>query len=383
MYKKYLQFIAVFLLTFQVQAELPKDELGKIETLPAEYPDSWVFVNDVSFMHMSSGKYIVMDINGETMKDYYKGIINTSFIGFFANALSKPEVYVLDNYYSRGARGTRTDVITIYNKRTLSPIDEVVITDGKRAEMLPSKYTMRLIDNDNFLLFYKFSPATSIGVMDTNKRKIVNNIQLPSCAGVYPTGKRGFSSICGDGSMVSYQLDKKGQVTSTERVPKFFSVDDDALFEKPAIISNVAYFPTFTGNIQEIDLSGMVAKPGKKWSLTSAAEKKDNWRPGGAWPAGTANNDLYVLMHKEGYEGSHKDPGSEIWVYDISKKKRTKRIELKLPSIAFDITRGDSPKIISTNVEMALEIYDATTGKHVRTIDDFYRAGPLLVYASP
>ena len=387
-YHRLLSGMGGVLLAFAVGAEsgvgaLPHDELGEVETLPAVYPESWVFAHDVSFMHMSSGKFILLDIEGGTMKDYYKGMVNSSFIGFFASARSKPEFYVMDNFYSRGWRGERVDVITVYDKRTLSPVDEVLLKDGKRAEMLPSKYTMRLIDNDRLLLFYKFSPATSVGVMDTVKRKIVNDIALPTCAGVYPTGERGFSSLCGDGSMVSWQLSKNGKVKSSERVAKFFNVDDDALFEKPALVGGIAYFPTFSGNIQEIDLSAATAKPGPKWALASAAEQAAGWRPGGAWPAAAAGDWIYVLMHENGYEGSHKDPGGEIWVYDTKSKQRRQRIALQSPAIALDITAGSKPRIITTNVEMALEIYDAVSGEHIRTIDDFYRAGPLLVYASP
>ena len=387
-YHRLLSGMVGALLAVAVGAEsgvgaLPSDELGEVETLPAVYPESWVFVHDVSFMHMSSGKFILLDIEGGTMRDYYKGMVNSSFIGFFASARSKPEFYVMDNFYSRGWRGERVDVITVYDKRTLSPVDEVLLKKGKRAEMLPSKYTMRLIDNDRLLLFYKFSPATSVGVMDTVKRKIVNDIALPTCAGVYPTGERGFSSLCGDGSMVSWQLSKNGKVKSSERVAKFFNVDDDALFEKPALVGGIAYFPTFSGNIQEIDLSAAIAKPGPKWALASAAEQAAGWRPGGAWPAAAAGDRIYVLMHENGYEGSHKDPGGEIWVYDTNSKQRRQRIALQSPAIALDITTGDKPRIITTNVEMALEIYDAVSGEHIRTIDDFYRAGPLLVYASP
>ena len=374
-------------LVFPAAAELPRDELGQVETLPAVYPDSWVFAHDVSFMHMSSGKFILLDIDGETLREYYKGMVNSSYIGFFAVARSKPEFYVLDNFYSRGWRGERVDVITVYDKRTLAPLDEVLVKDGKRAEMLPSKHVMRLIDDDRLLLFYKFSPATSVGVMDTSKRKIAATIPLPSCAGVYPTGERGFSALCGDGSMMSWRLRENGKVKSSERVPRFFNVDEDALFEKPAIVEagggRMAYFPTFLGNMQEIDLSATVAKPGAKWALTNEAERAAGWRPGGAWPAAAAGDSIYLLMHKDGGEGSHKNPGSEIWVYDTRSKQRRQRIVLQSPAIALDITAGDTPRIVTTNVEMALEIYDALSGEHLRTMDDFYRAGPLLVYASP
>lgn len=119
------------------------------------------------------------------------------------------------------------------------------------------------------------------------------------------------------------------------------------------------------------------------WDLVTGKDSGGKWRPGGAWPAAQSGGNLYVLMHENGYEGSHKDPGSEIWVYDVSSKKRINRITLKMPAIAFDISTGKNPRIITTNIEMGLEIYSAGTGEHIRNIDDFYRAGPLLVYASP
>ena len=48
----------------------------------------------------------------------------------------------------------------------------------------------------------------------------------------------------------------------------------------------------------------------------------------------------------------------------------------------FDITMGDAPKIVTTNIEMKLEVYDARSGEHINTIADFYHNWPLLVYAS-
>ena len=384
MFRQLLRLVLLSGITLAASAELARDELGKVETLPLPYPNDWVIVHDVAFDHMSLGKFIVMDINGKKISEFFKGSFDGGNLAAFAQASKKPEMYVLEHYYDRGNRGNRTDLVTIYDKATLMPVDEIVLTGPKRAEMLVSKFIISLINDEKFLLLYNFTPATFVTVIDLVKREVVNEVQLPTCAGIYPTGKRGFSSICSDASMISFQLDKNGKVAKQSKIDPFFDIEKDALFERPAIIDGVGYFPSFAGNVQEIDLQGDAAEPGEKWSLLGTEDKSKNWRPGGAWLAATDSaKRLYVMMHENGGEGSHDDPGSEIWVFDTGRKARVNRIPLTLPAIAFDITAGDSPKIVATNVEMNLEVYDAASGEHVNTIKDFYHSWPLLVYASP
>ena len=385
MFRQLLRLVLFLLVVQSASADLPNDTAGKVETLPVPYPDDWVIVHDVAFDHMSIGRFMVMDINGGDIKDFFKGSFNGGFISAFTQGLNKPEMYVLEHYYDRGTRGNRTEVLTIYDKATLNPVDEIILDDPKlkRAEILVSKFVISLIDNERFLLFYSFTPGTFVTVVDLEKRKVVNGVPLPTCAGIYPTGKRGFSSLCGNGSMVSFQLDEDGQVTGQDKIEPFFDVDEDALFERPAIIGGTGYFPSFQGDVQEIDLSGPAARLGEKWSLLNEADREQNWRPGGAWLAATdSTGRFYVMMHENGEEGSHDYPGSEIWVFDIAAKTRVNRIPLTLPAIAFDITMGDAPKIVTTNIEMSLEVYDARSGEHVNTIADFYHNWPLLVYAS-
>ena len=385
MLKQFLRFMLLLGMTQSALADLPIDKPGRIETLPVPYPNDWVIVHDVAFDHMSVGRFMVLDINGGDIKDFFKGSFNGGFIAAFTQALDKPEMYVLEHYYDRGTRGNRTDVLTIYDRATLEPVDEIILDDPKlkRAEILVSKFVISLIDDERFLLFYSFTPGTFVTVIDLEKREVVNGVPLPTCAGIYPTGKRGFSSLCGNGSMVSFQLDEDGQVTEQGKIEPFFDVDKDALFERPAIIGGTGYFPSFSGAVQEIDLSGAAASLGEQWSLLNDEDREQNWRPGGAWLAATdSTGRLYVMMHENGEEGSHDYPGSEIWVFDPDSKTRVQRIPLTLPAIAFDITMGDAPKIVTTNIEMSLEVYDALSGEHLNTIADFYHNWPLLVYAS-
>ena len=385
MLKQILRFVLFLGIAHSAMADLPNDAAGKVETLPVPYPNDWVIVHDIAFDHMSIGRFMVLDINGGDIKDYFKGSFNGGFIAAFTQALKKPEMYVLEHYYDRGTRGNRTDVLTIYDRATLLPVDEIILDDPKlkRAEILVSKYVISLIDDERFLLFYSFTPGTFVTVVDLEKREVVNGVPLPTCAGIFPTGERGFSSLCGNGSMVSYQLDEDGQVMGQGKIEPFFDVDEDALFERPALIGGTGYFPSFSGAVQEIDLSGSAAVLGEKWSLLNEEDKEQNWRPGGAWLTATDNTGrFYVMMHADGEEGSHDYPGSEIWVFDTATKSRVQRIVLTLPAIAFDITMGDAPKIVTTNIEMSLEVYDARSGEHVNTIGDFYHNWPLLVYAS-
>ena len=385
MLKQLLRLVLFLSIVHTALADLPNDEAGKVETLPVPYPNDWVIVHDIAFDHMSVGRFMVLDTNGGDIKDFFKGSFNGGFIAAFTQALKKPEMYVLEHYYDRGTRGNRTDVLTIYDRATLLPVDEIILDDPKlkRAEILVSKFVISLIDDERFLLFYSFTPGTFVTVIDLEKREVVNGVPLPTCAGIFPTGESGFSSLCGNGSMVSYQLDEDGQVTEQGKIEPFFDVDEDALFERPAIIGGTGYFPSFSGAVQEIDLSGAAAVLGEKWNLLNEEDRTQNWRPGGAWLTATdSTGRLYVMMHADGGEGSHDNPGSEIWVFDTASKARVQRIALTLPAIAFDITMGDAPKIVTTNIEMKLEVYDARSGEHLNTIADFYHNWPLLVYAS-
>ena len=385
MLRQLLRLSVLYCIGQAALADLPNDEPGHVQTLPAPYPENWVIVHDIAFDHMSLGRFMVMDTDGGDLKDYFKGTFNGGFIAAFTQALNKPELYVLEHYYDRGTRGNRTDVVTVYDKATLAPIDEIILDDPKlkRAEILVSKFVISLIDNERFLLFYSFTPGTFVTVVDLEKREVVNGVPLPTCAGIYPTGARGFSSLCGNGSMVSFQLDENGQVTEQGKIEPFFDVDEDALFERPALIGGTGYFPSYQGKVQEIDLTGAGAGLGGQWSLLNEEDRQHNWRPGGAWlAAADSAGRLYVLMHPDGGEGSHDNPGTEIWVFDTAAQARVQRIPLALPAIAFDITRGDAPRIVTTNIEMNLEVYDARSGEQLNTIADFYHNWPLLVYAS-
>ncbi|MEZ5500250.1 MAG: amine dehydrogenase large subunit [Steroidobacteraceae bacterium] len=364
------------------RSELPTDTLGQVETLPATYPPHWVLAQDSAFFHLIDGRVVVLDLDADSAQARYKGMFNTSLIAPFAQAVSRPEMYSADTFYSRGQRGDRTDVLTIIDKRTLAPIGEVALPTGKRASTIPQRQSLVLVNGERWALIFNLNPATSASVVDVVERKYLNDIPIPGCGLILPTGERGFSSLCADGTLYTVQLDEQAQIASTSRTARFFDVDKDALFEKPAWVGGTAYLPSFNGNLVPVDLRADKPRIGKAFSLLD--KDTAGWRPGGMQLIGEdANGRIYILMHPEGREGSHKDPGAEVWVFDPLKKKRVQRIALEKPAISISLTRdGDAPMLVATTIDMTLAVYSATDGRFVREISGFGAETPFLVWGA-
>ena len=176
-------------------------------------------------------------------------------------------------------------------------------------------------------------------------------------------------------------LGEDGQQVSSGRTEPFFDVDADPLMEKPAMHNGIAYFPSFLGNMYPVDLNGTTPVVGDSWSMIG--DEEGGWRPGGLQMSATdAGGHLYFLMHPEGGEGTHKDPGVEVWVFDGEAESRVRRIELSLPAISIAVTRDDSPLLFATNINMEIDVYDATSGNHLRTLGDFGQETPLILRAA-
>ena len=125
--------------------QIAPEPTGRIETLPERYPAHWIILQDGAFFHMNDGKMIVVDADSDDPAGRVKGMFNANFIAQFYQSKTRPELYVTATYRSRGTRGERTDVLTIYDKRTLAPTSEVVIPP-KRASLMPLNYHLQLVD---------------------------------------------------------------------------------------------------------------------------------------------------------------------------------------------------------------------------------------------
>ncbi len=363
-----------------LQAELPVDPVGVIEKLPASYPDTWIYAHDTNFYSLVDGKVIIVDVASENR--HYKGSLPVGQFGSFLASSKRPEVYAGETFYPRRLRGERTDVVTVYDKVNLAPIDEIVLPGGKRGQLVTFKGMMRFIGDESYLAVFNFSPAASVSIIDIEERKVVEEVQIPGCTLVYPSGELSFASLCGDDLMLVSHLNKDGTLKKQERTAKFFDADEDPLFAFNGRAGDRVWFPTFKGMVQPLDMSSAVPGIEAPWSLVTDREKQENWRPGG-WQIVTAHESgrLFVLMHKDGYDGSHKGGGSEVWVFDTKKKKRIRRIELKEWGVSIEVTSGENPYLVVTNGSMNLDIYSANDGKWVRMIGGRAFEMPMALHA--
>ncbi len=351
-------------------AAFQPEPLGNVLTLPTPYPSHWILALDSSFFHMMEGQVVVLDPLAETVSEQYKGMYTASFMAATARSRKRNEHYVAETFYSRHGRGgERTDLIAIYDPSTLSVIAEVGIPP-KRLGGIPKRIAMQLTNDENFALVYNFTPAQSVSVVDLEKRTFAGEIDIPGCAFVIATGDRGFTSICANGALLTVRLNKDGSVRETKRSEPVISVDDDPVFEAYGQVGETGYFPTFTGNVLPIKLSGKVAEPQASWSLVSDEERSAGWRPGGGIPViADATGELYVLMHPDGKDGTHKNGGGEVWVYNVKSKQRVRKIELKNWGISLAMTGGEGRQIMTVvNADLGVDVYDAKSGSYLNSI---------------
>jgi methylamine dehydrogenase heavy chain len=281
---------------------LSTDTPLRVEKLPAKYPSGWALLNYAS----TRIELRNVGADGREIKGELQAHDSTTFLV----SSKRPEIYTADTVWSRGVRGTRTDFITIYDTQTLSPTGEIVLPGTKRALITPMEGMFAFTDGERLALVFDFTPAASVTVVDLVKRQAIGDIDIPGCTLVYPSGARGFSTLCSSGTLLSIRLDENGAVAGRSESKPFNPLDKDPLFTQSASINGVRYFPSLHGRIQPIDMRTDDVKVLPDWSLMSSEEKTVNWRPSG-WQliAGDQKGSLYVLMQPDAGERHSQESG--------------------------------------------------------------------------
>ena len=312
---------------------LPAEAIPKVETLPAKYPTTW------SFLNYAGDRLELRNVGSDSRE--VKGQIPAHDSATFLVPDKRPELYVADTVWSRGSRGVRTDFITVYDTHTLNPVGEIVLPGGKRALITAMEGLITFTDDQRMALVFNFTPASSVTVVDLLKRQVLGEVEIPGCSLVYPSGTRGFSTLCSSGTLLSVRLDANGAVAGRSESKAFNPLDTDPLFTASTVVGGVRYFPSLHGRVQPIDMRGDDVKILPDWPLVPAADAAGEWRPSG-WQvvAGDEQKFLYVLMQPQAHEGTHKDPATEVWVYNAAAKTRVKRLRLARPGSSISLTHG-------------------------------------------
>lgn len=339
---------------------LPIDTISKVETLPAKYPTTWSFLN-------YAGDRIELRNVGSDSREV-KAQLQAHDSATLLVPEKRPELYVADTVWSRGTRGTRTDFITVYDTHTLNPIGEIVLPGAKRALIAAVEGLMAFTDDQRMAVVFNFTPASSVTVVDLVKRQVLGEVGIPGCSLVYPSGTRGFSTLCSSGTMLTVRLDANGAVAGRGESKAFNPLDTDPLFTASIVVGGLRYFPSLHGRIQPVDMRGDEVKILPDWPLVPAADQADHWRPSG-WQvvAGDEQKLLYVLMQPDAHEGTHKDPATEVWVYNTATRTRIRRLRLVRPGSSISLTHGAEPLMLVQAGER-LDVYEPS-GNLVRSLD--------------
>src|SRR5213593_482508 len=223
-----LRAILLWLAASGVAGAGPQPEtVGKVVALPARPGPHWFWLSDI-LLHRTA----LFDADaGELLATLSSG---TGGVGFVIAPLFAPdhrEVYLAETYYSRGVRGERTDVVTVYDAATLLPLDEIGIPP-KRAEYFPGVAANALSDDGRFMAVFNLTPSQSLSIVDVKARRFAAEIGTPGCSLVYAAGDRRFLMLCADGAALRIALDDEGQAKSVERTRPFFDPQKDPITEK-------------------------------------------------------------------------------------------------------------------------------------------------------
>jgi methylamine dehydrogenase heavy chain len=286
--------------------------------------------------------------------------------------------YLVETSYAHGNRGTRSDYISIYDDQ-LRLAGEIPIPG--RLISITKNPTFDLSADGRLGYVFNMQPAFSVSIVDLPGRKLAATVETPGCAMVYPWGPSSFAMLCGDGTLATVQP-RNGKYELT-RSAKFFDAERDPVFEESLVDRQTgrALFLSYTGKVYPVRLGEKPAFE-QAWTFAEASGQPEvstkaeylAWRPGGsrfaAWHKAT--NRLYVLMHP-GTHWTHKEAGTEVWVFDIAARKRVARIEFGGRAASIAVSQDDKPLLFVTvgggeGPPGRIAILDALTGEEVRSV---------------
>jgi methylamine dehydrogenase heavy chain len=348
-------------------AQIPPRQ-STVETMD-EPSENW-FIS----MSWGNGAYIYDGMTGEM-----QGLLSLSpQTPAVQSNPARKEFYAAESYYSRGVHGDRTDLLTIYDYENLSPIAEVEIP--KKITILTLRTYIQLMGDGRHVGIFNMTPAASVTIVDVVDRSLVGEISTPGCAMIMAVGNNDFLMICGDGTMQLIQLDEDGNESNRERSREFFSVEDDPVFDRPVPFNGGWLLVSHHGQVFHVTVDGDDIDISDGWSILSEEDIEENWRPGGGQLKSVHEGTglMYILMH-QGEEYTHQNPGTEVWVYNLLAQRRIARMKLEVETSNIMVTQETAPKLIVSDEEGGLHLYDALKMKLDRTIDDPGPAAALLL----
>ncbi len=395
--------LGAMLLARAARGDVPLDAPGVSLALERPGPH-WIWLSDFVLRRAA-----LFDVEVGRMLGSLSAGVGSQQLHF---APDKSELYVAETHYSRAVRGERSDLVTVYDAKTLEPRAEIALPP-KRGDHASGGALSALVDDGRFLAVWNLTPASSLSIVDVRERRFAGEIDTSGCSLVYAAGPRQLLMLCGDGAALVVTLDESGREASKQRSAPFFDPLADPVTEKAVRRGSEWLFVSFEGMLYSVDASSGSARTTPPWSLFDDADRAAGWRIGGAQHLAVhaESGRLYALVHQGGVD-THKAAGTEIWVYDLAARRRVQRVPVRNPTaglleaqLGLDgpgvaaqlgrwllnavvpnpgvdrilVTPGAAPRLVTLAAFPAtLSIHDADTGELLRDVREAGIAGSLM-----
>ncbi|TCO69567.1 amine dehydrogenase large subunit [Rhodovulum euryhalinum] len=322
---------------------------------PTIDPGPNVFVNQQQWI--GAGSIAIFD--QATLK--LKALLPTGAMGQMLVSADGKTAWAQSSFLKRTTYGPNEMVLTRFDVETAA-IGPEVILPPKAAMALGYTPLLRHSADGRFVLVQNATPASSVTVVDVTAQTVVQEIPTPGCWGIYPAAEGArFSTICGDGTFASYTLSADGTGAEKATSAAVFDPETDPIFIEDERVGDALLFLTYSGKLIRLSDTGAAVEKLSETDLVAGIE--GGWAPGGyeLIAANAAKNVLFVGMHPESFDGSHKKGMEEIWAIDLATGTVAARSKVEhLSSIT--VTPAAAPVLFGTTEEGKLIRYDIDAG---------------------
>lgn len=287
----------------------------------------------------------------------HKGILSVGIVGQLALSKDSKTAYTVSVYHKRLMTGPTENVLEEFDVATLSTKREIVLSEktiyGKTLNSMLS-----LSANEDYALVQNATPATSISIVDLKAGKPLAEVPTPGCWGVYPSlDNWSFSTICGDGTLAKITFKADGTFSELKKSAPFFDAEKEPIQSNFIRAGKDLLFVGFAGKVFRVNDGG--EKPALKEIFEFTQGIDGDWAPGGFDLAAynAPNQVLFVLMHPDAEDGSHKNPGEEVWALDMKTKKVLFRTSVE-DVVSIAVTNDKEPVLIAMTEEGKVTRYE-------------------------
>ncbi len=342
------------------------DTAPKVLTLKP-FADDWFFAQQLPTSTYSVSKFFLFD--GGTGK--MLGLIAGGFLANLNIARDRTKLFVTETYYSRGSRGKRVDVLTTYSAKTLLPLGEVKLPNG-RMLVMPKAFGTSITPDGRYLLSSNMRPSNSVSLVDLESQTFLTEIPTPGCFLAFPTGPRSFMSICSNGGLMRVDFNEHGKARHAAIAP-FFDPIKDPVFDTPAFDAGQRsyYFMSYGGIVYRVDISGRSPTASQVWTAAQPQDGERDIQPATSVPMiYDARGDQLLALFRSGLDTSHTLPGDIVRVFDRTTGHLLASWQLARVASAIGVSPGEKRRLYAMGADGTLD--DRPTASHFAEPNAFH-----------